>query len=259
MVKMLWRVICADNTPMIEKYEMNGDSLQISTSNGILQSTVFHPCTGIVLVDDLIVVQRCHSTEKIEVFGSDGWETCQADIFHTFTTGSVFYVTCPPPPTCVYNGIAYASPDQGADLETFFYLEDTEQEPRQTRMRVLQGIIKCAHAFQSTPDNIWEAGSIEKTKYRAINSFSHVLRLCKTLIQQSPIRDQDKKHFVFLHRFFWGLTIRPLFPSLVNDVNFSHKMEQIVVRRGFYDSLESFVRSNNCLPPDCFSNNASFQ
>ena len=243
---------------MTEKYEVNGDSLQISTSNGILQSTVFHPCTSIVLVDDLILVQRCHSTEKIEVFGSDGWETCQADSVHTFTTGSVFYVTCPPPPTCVYNGIAYASPDQGADLEMFFYLEDTEQEPRQTRMRVLQGIIKCAHAFKSTPDNIWKAAILDKTKYRAINCFFHVLRLCKTLIQQSPIRDQDKKHFVFLHRFFWALTIRPLFPLLVNDVNLSHKIEQIVVRRGFYDSLESFVRSNNCLPPDCFQNDASF-
>jgi len=61
---------------MIEKYEVNGDILQISTSNGMLGSTVFHPCTSIVLVDDLIVVQRCHTTEKIEVFGSDGWETC---------------------------------------------------------------------------------------------------------------------------------------------------------------------------------------
>jgi len=243
----------------IEKYEVNGDMLQISTSNGMLGSNVFHPCTSIVLVDDLIVIQRCHRTEKIEVFGSDGWETCQADSVHTFTTGSVFYVTCPPPPTCVYNGIAYASPDVGADLETFFYLEDTEQEPRHTRMRVLQGMIKCAHAFKSTPDNIWEAAIIEKTKYRAINSFFHVLRLCKTLIQQSPIRDQDKKHFVFLHRFFWALTVRPLFPLLVNDVNLSHKMEQIVVGRGFYDSLESFVRSNNCLPPDCFQNDASFR
>ena len=239
---------------MIEKYEVNGDILQISTSNGMLGSTVFHPCTSIVLVDDLIVVQRCHRTEKIEVFGSDGWETCQADIFHTFTTGSVFYVTCP----CVYNGIAYASPDQGAH-ETFFYLEDTEREPCQTRMRVLQGMIKCAHAFKSTPDNIWEAGIIQKTKYRAIISFSHVLGLCKTLIQQSPIKDQDKTHFVFLHRFFWTLTIRPLFPLLVNDVNFSHKIEQIVVTRGFGDGLESFVRSNHCLPPDCFQNNANFR
>jgi len=251
--------ICADNTQSIEKYEVNGDMLHISTLNGILQSTVFHPCTSIVLMDDLIVVQRCHNTEKIEVFGSNGWKTCEADSFHTFTTGSVLYITCPPPPSCVYNGIAYASPDQGPDLEMIFYLEDTEREPCQTRMRVLQVMIKCAHAFESAPDNIWEAGTIEKTKYKVLNSFSHVLRLCKTLIEQSPIRDQDKKHFIFLHRFFWAQTIRPLFLLLVNDVGFSHKIQQIVVRGGFSDSLESFVRSNNCLPSDAFQNNPSFR
>jgi len=258
MVKMLWRVICSDHTPCIEKYEVNGDMLHVSTSNGMLGSNVFHPCTSIVLVDDLIVVQRCHSTEKIEVFGSDGWETCEADRFHKFTTGSVLYITCPALPNCVYNGILYAAGDQGPDLEMFFYLEDTEREPCQTRMRVLQGLIKCAHAVVSTPNNIWNAG-IEKTKYKVMNALCIVLRLCKTLIEQSPIRDRDKTHFVYLNRFFWAASIRPMFPLLVNDVNFSHKMQQIVVRNGFFDSFEAFVRSNHCLPPDAFPDNASFR
>jgi len=54
-------------------------------------------------------------------------------------------------------------------------------------------------------------------------------------------------------------TIRPLFPLLVNDLNFSQKIQEVVVKRGFSDSLESFVRSNNCLPPDAFQDNASFR
>jgi len=141
----------------------------------------------------------------------------------------------------------------------FFYLEETEREPPQTRMRVLQGLIKCAHAFTSAPDNIWKIDIIEKTKYKGMRSFSHALRLCKTLIQQSPIRDNDKNHFVWLHRFFYTQTLRPLFPLLVHDVNFSQKIQEIAVNRGFSDSLESFVRSNNCLPPDRFQKSASFQ
>jgi len=149
MVKVLWKVYCADNRPNIEKYEMNGNMLQVSTKNKMLPSTVFHPLTSIVLVDDLIVVQRCHNTENVQVFVNNAWETCQTDCVDTLTTASVFYITCPSAPNCVRNGIAQPSQDQGPDIEMFFYLEDTEQEPLQTRMRVLQGLIKSAHWIDS--------------------------------------------------------------------------------------------------------------
>jgi len=258
MVKVLWKVYCADNRPNIEKYEMNGNMLQVSTKNKMLPSTVFHPLTSILLVDDLIVVQRCHNTENVQVFVNNAWETCPTDCVDTLTTASVFYITCPSAPNCVRNGIAQPSQDQGPDIEMFFYLEDTEQEPLQTRMRVLQGLIKSAHALVSVPDSIWNNDGILQAKDKAIHSISHALASCKTIIQQSPIRHEHKTHFIFLQRFFWAQTIRPLFPSLVDDLNFSQKMDGIVVGRGFYDSLDSSVRSNDCLPPDAFSNDAFF-
>jgi len=88
-------------------------------------------------------------------------------------------------------------------------------------MCVLQGMIKCANAFVSTANNSWKPEAMQKAKYQTINSFCHVLRLCKSIIQQSPIRDQDKTHFVYLHRFFVARTIFLLFPILVYDENFS--------------------------------------
>jgi len=169
MVKVLWRVRCADKKPLIDRFELNADRSQVSTSNGMLQSTIFHPSTSIELVNGLIVVQRCHFTEKIEIFGSNGWETCEEDVFKTFTTGSFFYITCAASPVCIRNGMARATPDQGPDLEMFFYVEDTERQPSQTRMRVVQGMIKCAYAFNSAPDHMWKTDIIQNTKYKCIN------------------------------------------------------------------------------------------
>jgi len=237
---------------------MNGSVLQVSTTNKMLPSTVFHPLTSITLVDDSIVVQRCESTEKVRVFVDNAWVTIPTDCANILRTTSVFYITCPSAPNCIRNSIAQPSQDQGPDIEIFFYLEDTEQAPLQTHMCVLQGLIKSAHALMSVPDSIWVNDNLRRENNNVIYSISHALGLFKTIIQKSPIQHEHKTHFVLLHRFFWRQTIFPLFPSQVNDFNFSQKMDYIVVECGFYERLYSFIRTYNCLPPDAFSNNPFF-
>jgi len=262
MVKVLWKVYCADNRPNIEKYEMNESRLIVSTKNKILPSTVFHPLTCIALVDDLLVVQRCQNTENVRVFVDNAWQTIPTDSANILTTGSVFYISCPSAPNCVRNGIAQTSQDQGPDIEIFFYLEDTEQdiepETRQTNTCVLQGLIKCAHALVSVPNSIFLKNNSLQQKNKAIQSISHALALFKTIIQESPIRHEHKRHFVVLHRFFWAQTIHSFYPFQVDDLNFSQKMDDIVVGHGFFKSLDQFVRTNNCLPPDAYPDNVFF-
>jgi len=258
MVKVLWKVYCADNRPSIEKYEMNESRLIVSTKNKMLPSTVFHPLTCIALVDGLLVVQRCQNTENVRVFVDNAWQTIPTDSVNILTTTSVFYISCPSAPNRVRNSIAQPSHDQGPDIEIFFYLEDTEQETRQTNMCVLQGLIKCAHALVSVPNSIWLKNDSLQQKNKAIHSISHALALFKTIIQESPIRHEHKTHFVFLHRFFWAQTIHSFYPLQVDDLNFSQKMDDIVIGHGFFNSLDKFVRTTNCLPPDAYSDNAFF-
>jgi len=49
-------------------------------------------------------------------------------------------------------------------------------------------------------------------------------------------RDNSKKQFVILQRFFYAQTILPLFLLLVNDVGFHKEIQQIAITSEFHDN-----------------------
>ena len=270
MVRVLRRIRCVDNSPEIEKYEIDGDIFEISVKNGILPRHTFSEWTSICLIGNFMTIVHLQSDESVNVF-TQGL-TAEAPAEHTrehewiamandekhenFPPHSVFNIVGPGLPDDIYGGIARHVLDSRPGLEYFFYLEDTECPPLQTERIVLEGTIKIAAALISAPEHIWVNDKVRHWKNNAIQSINNILKLYKHILAGLRIPNQDKKAFAMFHRWLISPNHCSLYERMVTDSNFAITIDVLLKKYDFFNKFDSFCRNNECLPDDCYSDSA---